>query len=752
MDSYKKFRQPMIPSDEPKNASEERFNKAFHANPSMMAIIRIKDDICLDANESFLQGTGYCREEVVGRSIRELKLWTEAEEKSRIRRALNEKSVQNLEVTYRNKAGEKRYGLAYKESIKLDEEECYLGVMMDITDLKVVKEALELKEQMYRQIVETAHEGIWLVDKEYCTTFVNQKMAQMLGYTVEQMIGKPMYNFVDPEWQEFAREHSRQRKQGISEQYELKYQCRDGSQLWTLTSAAPYYSSDGQWAGGLGMIVDITQRKEAEEALRGSQRRVADIINFLPDATFVIDRGGRVIAWNKAAEEMTGIKAEDILGKGDYEHSLPFYGYRRPILADHVLNYEQDWEANYLYIEIKGQIIIGESLCRTKDNPQAYLWAVATPLYDVHGNITGAIESIRDVTDRRKAEDDLKASEEKYRRVVENANQGIWLNDHNSIITFANEKIASLLGHRAESMVGCSLFEFVPQEYRQVALLMAEQNRKGMRVEQDLQFCRQDGSKLWALVSMTPIITDGIYSGSLVMISDVTERKNLELQMARLDRLNMVGQMAACIGHEIRNPMTSVRGFLQILAQNELYRQDIEHFELMIEELDRANSIITEFLSLAKNKAIELKRNNLNSIVRSIIPLINAEALVQDKVVQVHLQEVPALLLDEGEIRQLLLNLARNALDAIPTNKGLTIKTYPKDAEVILAVQDQGNGINPVILRDIGKPFLTTKKDGTGLGLPVCYSIADRHNAVIDVESGQNGSTFYVRFKVPPVG
>jgi PAS domain S-box-containing protein len=333
--------------------------------------------------------------------------------------------------------------------------------------------------------------------------------------------------------------------------------------------------------------------------------------------------------------------------------------------------------------------------------------------------------------------------------VVENAHEGIWLNDQNGIITFANEKMASLLGYDVESMVGLSVFTFITREYQQIALWMTERSRKGMRMEHDLQFCRQDGSHLWALVSMTPIITDGVYSGSLVMISDVTERKNLELQMARLDRLNVVGQIAACIGHEIRNPMTSVRGFLQILAQNDLYQQDIEHFELMIEELDRANCIITEFLSLARNKTLELKNHDLNNIVQSILPLINAEALVQDKVVQVYLQEIPSLLLDEGEIRQLLLNLARNALDAMPPNKRLTIQTYREGEEVVLAVRDQGQGIHPDILREIGKPFVTTKKDGTGLGLAVCFSIADRHNAVIEVESSQSGSTFYVRFKLP---
>ncbi len=737
-------------SDDLLRLSGERFNKAFHANPSMMAIIKVSDDVCLDANRSFLINTGYSREELVGYSIKKLRLWKEPEDRRIVKKVLHEKSVQSLEVSYRNKSGEKRYGLAYKENVTIDGEECYLGVMVDITDFKVIKEALEVKEEMYRRIVETAQEGIWLVDTDYRTTFVNEKMAEMLGYTVEEMTGELLYAFMDEEWRAIAKEHGKLRKQGTAEQYEFKYHKKDGEEVWTLSSVSPFFAPDGSWAGSLGMIADITHRKEAEKALRESNRRVADILNFLPDSTLVIDCQGRVIAWNKAAEEMTGIKSEDILGKGDYEHSIPFYRYRRPILVDHVLNYEQDWEPNYSRIEIKGKALIGENLCRTIDNPEAYLWAIATPLYDIQGNITGAIESIRDITDRRRAEDDLKASEEQYRRIVETANEGIWLNDRDNKITFVNEKMAKLLGYTVESIIGCSLFKFIAKDHRQMACIMMERNRKGIRVEHDFKFRCRDGSSIWAVVSMTPIYsTDKKYVGSLAMISDVTERKKLEMQMARLDRLNLVGQIAACIGHEIRNPMTSVRGFLQILAGEEIYKQDKEHFELMIEELDRANSIITEFLSLAKNKAIELKLNDLNSIVKSIFPLINAEALVQDKFAQVHLEEIPKLLLDESEIRQLILNLARNALEAMPPEKGLMVKTFRDGAEVILLVEDQGSGIHPDILGEIGTPFITTKEEGTGLGLPVCYSIAARHDAAIEVESGAGGTTFFVRFKTP---
>jgi len=228
---------------------------------------------------------------------------------------------------------------------------------------------------------------------------------------------------------------------------------------------------------------------------------------------------------------------------------------------------------------------------------------------------------------------------------------------------------------------------------------------------------------------------------------EIAERKQFEKEMARLDRLNLVGQMAAGIGHEIRNPMTTVRGFMQLLSSKREYMQDKEYFDLMIEELDRANSIITEFLSLAKNKTIELSKYNLNTIVKALLPLIQSDAIKTDKHFKVDLEEIPVLLLDEKEIRQIILNLVRNGLEAMPPGGKLVIKTYMEKEEVILSVKDEGKGIERDVLEKIGTPFFTTKDNGTGLGLAVCYSIAARHNAKIEIETGSKGTTFFVRFK-----
>lgn len=242
---------------------------------------------------------------------------------------------------------------------------------------------------------------------------------------------------------------------------------------------------------------------------------------------------------------------------------------------------------------------------------------------------------------------------------------------------------------------------------------------------------------------LIPVLYFFLYRPMLVYI---IEQKRLEQEITRLDKLNLLGEMAASIAHELRNPMTTVRGFLQILSDKQDCLRYKDHFDLMVAELDRGNEVIGEFLFLARNKPLELKQINLNTIVNSVYPQIFAEFTPAGKHLKLQLSEVPDLHLDEKEISQLVLNLCRNGLEAMSTGGSLTIKTYSAAHEVVLAIQDQGPGIHPDSLEKLGIPFFTTKKDGTGLGLAVCYSIASRHAASIEVQNSNRGATFLVRF------
>ena len=246
----------------------------------------------------------------------------------------------------------------------------------------------------------------------------------------------------------------------------------------------------------------------------------------------------------------------------------------------------------------------------------------------------------------------------------------------------------------------------------------------------------------WFEVNVYPF-EDGI----CCFFKDISEKKKYEKEMKRLSGLDLIGQMAAGISHEIRNPMTTVRGFLQLLSTKDECLPFHEFFTLMIDELDRANSIITEFLSMGNTRTTNLQELDLNSIIHDISPLLHADAFNQNKQIQLKTTEIPSLLLNRNEIRQLILNLYRNGLEAMGQGKVLTIRTYMEKDHVVLAVEDQGEGIKPEVLEKLGTPFFSTKDNGTGLGLGVCYAIAARHHAKIDIQTGAEGTTFFVKFE-----
>jgi PAS domain S-box-containing protein len=353
----------------------------------------------------------------------------------------------------------------------------------------------------------------------------------------------------------------------------------------------------------------------------------------------------------------------------------------------------------------------------------------------------------RDITERKRMEEQLRLSEDSFAKAF-NASPVLMvistLEEGNYIKI--NDAFCRVTGYKRDELIGKSALEQViwhnPADRHEVKQkLMANQPVEDMEV----YFCTSSGEQ-----------RSGLYSGRrldinnepcmLSVLMDVTDLRKMEAEMNRLDRLNVVGEMAASIGHEIRNPMTTVRGYLQFLRENKKYNQETEYFDLMIEELDRANSIITEFLSLAKDKIVELKLTNPNDIIRKLLPLIQVKAMSRDQYIKLELNDMPDLLLDSKEIRQLILNLVNNGMESMPSAGYVTIRTFMENDLVVIAVEDEGHGIDLALMDKVGTPFLTTKDQGTGLGLAVCYRIAARHNAKIDIDTSSKGTTFYVKF------
>lgn len=341
----------------------------------------------------------------------------------------------------------------------------------------------------------------------------------------------------------------------------------------------------------------------------------------------------------------------------------------------------------------------------------------------------------------------LRQSEAQHRQIIEVSPDAYFVFAQNKIL-YANPAAVRLFGDKYSKEIDIlKLKDLVESEkYSDIKQLVQKAGESNLPVQLgEITITKDDDKPLTVDVTVVPVIFEGEKAHQYI-VRDVTRRKELEKEMARLDRLNMVGEMAAGIGHEVRNPMTTVRGFLQLLGTKQEFQGSREYLNLMVDELDRANLIITEFLSLAKDKSVNLQKCNLNTILETLTPLIDADALVTDKYISFELGEIPEISLDEKEIRQLILNLVRNGLEAMPPKEELTIKTYCQGNQVVMAITDRGPGISPAVLDKLGTPFFTTKDQGTGLGLAVCYSIAVRHGATIQVDTGSTGTTFRVHF------
>jgi len=396
-----------------------------------------------------------------------------------------------------------------------------------------IDEKLLENEQLFRSLTEKSFAAAFIVqDGKF--RYINTSAIAYAGYTAEELIGKDSGVIVHPDDREMAKKKAREMLQGKeSAPYEFRMVTKQGAIRYVIQIVAPIHYN-GKPAI-LGNAIDVTERKRVEEALRESERRLADIIDFLPDATLAIDLRGKIIAWNRAIEEMTGVKAADILGKDDYEYALPFYGIRRPILVDLVLKPDKKIERSYYSILEKNKdLLIVETWVPFLKWKKAFLWAKASPLYDSKGDIVGAIESIRDITERKEAERMLQESEEKYRSLASSIDV-MYLVDKDCRYLFMNEGFLSRLGLALGDVEGKSYDDFHSgEDAREFTEIVSRIFKTGQAVQHEHKSERDDK---YFLRSLSPVKdSDGRTIAVTVVSKDITKRKRAEEALRESER------------------------------------------------------------------------------------------------------------------------------------------------------------------------------------------------------------------------
>ena len=260
--------------------------------------------------------------------------------------------------------------------------------------------------------------GLFCVyDTEGQIVYMNRKFRDLVDYPDEVLKNMNISDLAIDRQKKRIRERMRSHlDEGKERSWELPIRGRNGSEFTVIAKTSPLYQKE-RLVGGILLVEDITERIQAEAEVRESQRLLADTIESLPDATMVIDRKGQVLYWNREMVEMTGFLATDMVGKSDYEYALPFYGVRRPILIDMIVDPRVRFENQYTYVHKEGKVLFTETKTGKLKGKERILWGRATPLFNTRGQIVGAIESVRDITDRKEAEDDLKKSHERLEAI-----------------------------------------------------------------------------------------------------------------------------------------------------------------------------------------------------------------------------------------------------------------------------------------------------------------------------------------------
>ena len=550
----------------------------------------------------------------------------------------------------------------------------------------------------------------------------------------------------------------------------------------------------------------IADLRQAQAGLKARDRRLADIIEFLPDPTLVVDRDGRVIFWNRALERLTGVAAVDMLGKQDFAYGTPFYGEPIPILVDYVRGVMPRPDPRYCVAEQTEDTIIAEADLPILPGGKRRIWAKAVALRDEAGRITSAIESIRDVTDRHRTEMALRESEEKFRRIVETANEGVWVFDVDYRTTLVNRRLADMLGYEPEDLLGRSPEDFLVAQDLDRFRDFKQRRRQGQADVYEIRLQTRPGGLLWTLISASPLYdASGRFLGSLAMVTDITDRKRVEeevasqrqrleaeverrthdlrqqalelaeanIRMSELDRLKSL--FLSTVSHELRTPLTSILGFAKLIGRDfgehflplaaddaaltQRGRRIGANLGVVYNEAERLTRLINDVLDLNRIESGSMQwRDQLvdpGAIVRQCADSL-AGLLAQRPELQFRLDvadDLPPLVIDPDQLIQVLSNLLQNAVKFTRAGEvGLSVR---RDGEaLLLAVRDTGIGIPAEQLDSIFDKFHQVRQGdtvddtvkGTGLGLAICRQIVRHYGGSIRVESEPGrGSAFTVR-------
>ncbi|QOR68837.1 PAS domain S-box protein [Cytobacillus suaedae] len=589
----------------------------------------------------------------------------------------------------------------------------YENDQLKVTYDQVEKDWLE-NEQMFKDLFHRSPDGILILNELGQIVDANPSFCKSLEMKKRQLLHVSLVDLIECKYKYKAEKITNVLFKNGKVRGDLPLETLDGEKrIFDFTGTTNTYNN-------LYTLIlrDITDKRAMENELRKSEERFRDMFEHAIEAIIIWDDNFKIIRANESASRMFELSIEKLL-----EHSL----------LDFVKNAEE-YQALVDEFYYKGQI--RDELPFNMPNGEEKQLEFTSKKHVIDGyNMT----AFRNVSERKRMVKELIDSELKFRKIFDSVMDGIILLNNNFKIIAINPVAASILEVSDVATIGKKLDDIIDLPDGS----FDENFVKQMHYKGEKEFILHNGKEKIIEYAYKRQMISNVH---MALFRDVTDKKEMEERLRKSDTLSVVGELAAGIAHEIRNPMTALKGFIHLLQAS--VKEDFSmYFDVITTELKRIESIITEFLILAKPQALQYEKKDLTKVMSDTIELLRPQATLGNvQIIFQHNDPLPEMYCEPNQLKQVFINIIKNGIEVMPKGGSIFVKMFQEDPDhLVISIADQGSGIHKDKLKRLGEPFYTTKDRGTGLGLMVSYKIIEEHKGKIDVTSEVGvGSVFRI--------
>jgi len=743
--------------------SEERFRNLYGSIRDPVGVFVGREGRLVDYNKAFNRLSGYTDEELKDKTFLD---FVHPDDQALVLERYGIKyPEEELPLVYEIRAVNKK-----GEIIPVEISVSIYKVKGKVIGIEVIHRDITRRKRAEEELirlssaVKMSTDSIVIGDLNAKIIDVNEATLKMYGTDDKRdLIGKNSFDLIAPEDREEALMGLKEAlEKGYVKGREYNIITKDGTRIPVEMNAAIMKDADGKPIGFVGISRDITERKKAEEKIIESEEQFRNLFESASDGILTFDLRGRITSVNKKIEEISGFSREEIIGK----HFTHFA--RMGIISLKDIS----WFLKAFSRRIKGEPTkVYEIKIRNKKGQEKFV-EFRGSLIKQRGKPIEVLEIIRDVTERKEMEEKLRQyserleelvqkrteelleSEKRYSVLVEEASDGVAIIQEGKIV-FTNKRASEISGHSKDELIGLPFEKVVDEKYRQ---LVKERYQKRLRGEMipttyEIELIAKTSERI-------PIELSGArthYQGrpaDLIIVRDIRERKRMEEQRLRLEKLATMGELATMVGHDLRNPLQSIENATYYLI-NELPflspslpnpKKTMKMLQAINSSVNYADKIIRDLQDFSATKTPVLEKTDINTLVKETLSQVEAPRNVE---LRTELGQLPEIKVDKDQIKRVFLNLALNGIQAMENGGTLTVSTKKTNSAVEISFKDTGVGMSKENMEKIFTPFFTTKAKGIGMGLPICKKFVESHGGSIAVESEVGkGTTFTVKLPI----